>query len=117
MAQGVIRARLVLDPDGRPLRFEAEGHSELGAKGRNILCAAFTVLARSAFEALSGLPGASVEGSAPARGMLHFTVRHLPPEAGERAAGIAEFLLAGISGLEREYPGEVGLTIERYWRE
>jgi len=85
--------------------------------GRNIVCAAFTVLARSAYEALSGIEGVVMEGSAPARGKLFFAVRNLPLKAGDRAAGIADFLLAGISGLEREYPGEVGLTIERYWRE
>jgi uncharacterized protein YsxB (DUF464 family) len=113
----VITARLVLDPDGLPLRFEAEGHSGTGPKGGNILCAAFTVLARSAFEALAGLPGATVEGSTPARGKLFFVVRELPAQVGERAAGIALLLQTGISGLEREYPGEVGLTIERNWRE
>ena len=113
----MIEATLVLDPDGRPLRFEAEGHSATGRQGSNLVCAAFSVLARSAFEALSGLPGAEVEGSAPERGSLRFAVRRLAPECGEKAAGIADFLLVGISGLEREYPGEVGLTIERYWRE
>ena len=77
----------------------------------------FPSLSRSAYEALCGLPGIEIEGSAPMRGSLRFVVRSVAPESGERAAGIADFLLAGISGLEREYPGEVGLTIERYWRE
>jgi uncharacterized protein YsxB (DUF464 family) len=113
----MIVAKLVLDPEGRPLRFEADGHAGHGRAGTDIVCAAFTVLARSAYEALSGLPGAKVEGSAPVRGSLRFTVLSLPSEAGERAAGIADFLQAGIRGLEREYPGEVGLTIELYWRE
>lgn len=113
----MIAARLVLDAEGRPVRFAADGHSAHGGQGTKLVCAAFSVLARSAYEALSGLPGVDIEGSAPERGSLHFVVRHLPAEAGERAAGIADFLLAGISGLEREYPGEVGLTIERYWRE
>ena len=113
----MIEATLVLDPEGRPLRFEADGHSEKGKIGSNIVCAAFSVLARSAYETLAGLPGARVEGSAPERGSLRFVVRYLPPEMGDKAAGIADFLLVGISGLEREYPGEVGLTIERNWRE
>lgn len=113
----MIKATLVLDRDGRPLRFEADGHSVEGRPGSNLVCAAFTVLARSAYEALSGLPGARVEGEAPERGSLRFAVRHLPQECGEKAAGIADFLLVGISGLEREHPGEVGLTIERNWRE
>jgi len=113
----MIAAKFFLDGEGRPVRFEADGHSALGKKGSNLVCAAFSILARSAYEALAGLPGIDIEGRAPEKGSLQFVVRHLPPEAGERAAGIADFLLAGISGLEREYPGEVGLTIERYWRE
>jgi len=112
----MISARLVLDAEGRPCSFEAEGHAEDGPLGHDIVCAAFSVLARSAYEALAGLPDAEVVGTAPARGSLRFVVKRLSPEMGERAAGIADFLLAGISGLEREYPGEVGLTIERHWR-
>jgi hypothetical protein len=113
----MIVARLALDPEGRPLHFEAEGHAETGAWGDSLVCAAFSVLVRSAYEALSGLPGAKVEGLAPERGSLRFSVHDLPVEAGERAAGIADFLRVGLAGLEREYPGEVGLTIERNWRE
>ena len=113
----MIAAKFFLDADGRPVRFEADGHSGLGKKGSNLVCAAFSVLARSAYESLAGLPGIQIEGSAPEKGSIQFAVSHLPSEVGERAAGIADFLLAGISGLEREYPGEVGLTIERYWRE
>jgi uncharacterized protein len=113
----VIAAKLVLDADGRIALFEAEGHSKKGPIGGDIVCAAFSVLSRSAYEALAGLPGIEMEGLAPSRGRLRFAVKSIAPESGERAAGIADFLLAGISGLEREYPGEVGLTIERFWRE
>ncbi len=113
----MIKATLVLDPEGHPLSFDAEGHSAEGKPGSNLVCAAFSILARGAFESLEGLPGMLLEGSAPERGSLRFVVRHLPSEAGERAAGIALFLRAGISSLEREYPGEVGLTVKCHWRE
>jgi len=113
----VIEAKLVLDADSCIVRFEASGHAGHGPRGEDIVCAAFTVLARTAFETLAALPGLDVSGSAPERGSLSFAVRRLPSELRERAAGIADFLQVGISGLEREYPGEIGLTIERYWRE
>jgi uncharacterized protein YsxB (DUF464 family) len=113
----LIAAKLLLSAEGYPLRFEAEGHSGKAPRGSDIVCSAFSVLARSAYEALAALPGAEVEGIAPARGSLRFAVRRLSPETVERAAGIADFLQVGISSLEREYPGEVGLTIERNWRE
>jgi uncharacterized protein len=112
----VIEAKLVLDADSCIVRFEASGHASHGPRGEDIVCAAFTVLARTAFETLAALPGLDVSGSAPERGSLSFAVRCLPPELRERAAGIADFLQVGISGLEREYPGAIGLTIERYWR-
>jgi uncharacterized protein YsxB (DUF464 family) len=113
----VIAAKVVLDSEGWIARFEAQGHSRTGPAGRDIVCAAFTILARTTYEALAALPGAEIEGSAPFPGELSFRVRRIGAESSERAAGITDFLLAGISGLEREYPGEVGLTIERFWRE
>jgi uncharacterized protein YsxB (DUF464 family) len=113
----VIAARVVLDAGGRILRFEASGHGGRAPAGKDIVCAAFTVLARTAYEALASLPGASVEGAATEPGSLRFSVRQLPEAVEERASGIADFLLVGLSGLEREYPGEVGITIEQHWRE
>jgi uncharacterized protein YsxB (DUF464 family) len=113
----MIAVRAVLDADGLLVRFEATGHSGRSAAGNDIVCAAFTVLARTAYESLAALPGVDLSGSAPKPGTLHFTVKRIDPPSRERAAGMTDFLLAGISGLEREYPGEVGFTIERYWRE
>jgi uncharacterized protein YsxB (DUF464 family) len=113
----VIEAKAELDAEGRLCRFEASGHAGHGRRGQDIVCAAFTVLARTAYESLAALPGAAIEGSAGAPGSLRFAVRRIDEGSGERAIGIADFLLAGISGLEREYPGEVALTIERHWRE
>ncbi|HOX32395.1 MAG TPA: ribosomal-processing cysteine protease Prp [Spirochaetales bacterium] len=112
----MIAAKVVLDAEGRLVRFEASGHGGAPA-GSDIVCAAFTVLARTAYEALAALPGAEVEGAAPGPGLLRFSVRRIEPGQAAKAEGIADFLLTGISGLEREFPGRVGLSIERYWRE
>ena len=113
----MIAAKIVLDAGGNIASFESRGHSGTAAAGQDLVCAAFTVLARTAYEALAALPGSELTGSAPGPGSLHFSVRRMDAATAERAGGIADFLLAGISGLEREYPGVVGLTIERYWRE
>lgn len=113
----MIAASVVLDAEGRIVRFEASGHGGSAPTGRDIVCAAFTVLARTAYETLAALPGVEVEGEAPEPGILRFAVRRSDPAQAEKAAGIADFLLTGISGLEREYPGRVALKIERYWRE
>jgi uncharacterized protein YsxB (DUF464 family) len=113
----VIAAKVLLDVEGRIVRFESSGHAGLARAGGDIVCAAFTVLARTAYEALAALPGVEIVGAAPEPGILSFSVGKYGPACEGKAAGIADFLLAGISGLEREYPGRVGLTIERHWRE
>jgi uncharacterized protein YsxB (DUF464 family) len=112
----VIRAKISLDREGRVLGFEAAGHAESAARGYDIVCAAFTVLARTAYGALKALPGIDVRGQAAEPGSLSFEV--LSPAASvERAAGIADFLVRGMGDLAREYPGEVAFSIERDWEE
>ncbi len=113
----MISARAVLDEGGAIARFEASGHAMRGGLGNNLVCAAFTVLARTAYESLSALPGWELDVEAPEPGVLRFRTRLRGQGGAERAAGLTDFLLAGISGLEREYPGELRLTIERNWRE
>jgi uncharacterized protein len=112
----VILAKIFLDREGRVLGFEAAGHAEGAALGKDIACAAFSVLARTAFRALEALPGIKVKGLAPAPGSLSFEVLRPAEDAG-RAAGIADFLVTGMSDLARDYPGAVALTIERDWEE
>jgi uncharacterized protein len=112
----MILAKVVLDREGRVLGFEAAGHAESASPGNDIVCAAFSVLARTAFRALEALPGADVKGIAPAPGSLSFEVLRPAEDAG-RAAGIADFLVTGMSDLARDYPGAVAITIERDWEE
>ncbi len=113
----MIAAKVLLDIEGRILRFEASGHAGTSPAGKDTVCAAFTVLARTAYECLAALPGVEIAGTAPAPGILSFSVGKYGPACEGKSAGIADFLLTGLSGLEREYPGRVGLTIERHWRE
>ena len=113
----MIAARVVVDAEGCIARFEASGHSGGARPGEDIVCAAFTVLARTAYEALAALPGVEIAGEAPEPGQLRFAVRRVDAGSSGKAAGIADFLLTGLSSLEREYPGRVELKIERYWRE
>ncbi len=102
----------MIEADGLLLEFEAEGHAGVGDRGFDIVCAAFTVLARTAYDALSRLPGARVEGAAPEPGSLDFRVESMPGQARERAIGMSAYLLEGLRGLEREFPDAVGLTTE-----
>jgi uncharacterized protein len=108
----VIRAVIALDEKGRVRRFDATGHSGKASPGYDTVCAAFTVLARTAYKALEALPGIEIEGRAPEPGSLSFEVIRSAGD-GERAAGIADCLVTGLSDLAREYPEAVALSIER----
>jgi len=108
----MISAKLVLDEGEGLLSFRATGHAAAGDRGYDIVCAAFSVLARTAYSSLDALPGIELRGSAPEPGSLSFEVRR-PPASRERAAGIADFLIAGLSDLARYYPEAVELELER----
>jgi len=109
----VIRAHAWFDDDGLLLDFEASGHSGAGPRGFDIVCAAFTVLVRTAYSALSGLSGARVEGRAAEAGSLDFHVKSLPDVMRERAIGMSAYLLEGLSALEREFPEAVEIRAEQ----
>ena len=107
----MIRAKVVLDGEGRVLSFEAAGHSGRASAGYDIICAAFSVLARTIYRALEALPSIEIRGIAPEPGSLSFEVLK-PAESAERAAGIADCLVMGLGDLAGEYPEAVGFSIE-----
>jgi uncharacterized protein len=112
----MIRARIVLEAGGSLLSFRASGHAASGTGGADLVCAAFSALARTAYRALEGQRGIELRGTAPEPGSLSFDVIR-QPDRPERAGGIADFLVAGIGDLARDYPGEVEFVLERDWRE
>ena len=112
----MIRVEARVDEDGLLVDFMASGHSALGPIGSDIVCAAFSILARTAYSSFSKLPGALVKGEAKAPGSLDFAVKLVPVSVKERAIGITAFLVEGISGLAREFPAEIGWTMEHIRR-
>jgi uncharacterized protein YsxB (DUF464 family) len=112
----MINVIAVLDAGANLCSFKAEGHAARGDGGYDIVCAAFSVLARTAYRALEALPGIELKGFAPEPGNLSFEVVR-PAASVERAAGIADFLVAGIGDLARDYPAAVKFVLARDWRE
>jgi hypothetical protein len=108
----MIRAKIVLDSEGGLRGFEAIGHAEKAVQGCDVVCAAFSVLARTSYRALERLPGFRLSGRASEPGSLSFEVL-AAARSSERAAGIADFLIAGMDDLARDYPDAVVITIER----
>lgn len=112
----MIRASVILDARACISAFRASGHAAAGNRGKDIVCAAFSVLARTAYRALEALPGIELRGTALEPGSLSFDVLK-PAGNAERAAGIADFLVAGLCDLARDYPGAVEFVVEHDWRE
>jgi uncharacterized protein YsxB (DUF464 family) len=99
----VIVADVSLDETGIVRSCSIEGHAGAGPAGGDIVCAAVTVLARTALRTLAAMGGASVSAEAPRRGVLGFVVEKAPAD-GAAAAGASSFLLEGLRSVAREYP-------------
>jgi uncharacterized protein YsxB (DUF464 family) len=99
----VIRIDAALDEGGLLKSCRIEGHAGSGPPGYDIVCAAVSVLARTALAVLSGREGVSVRGEAPERGS--FTLETACAE-GERVflSAAGAFLLEGLGSVAREYP-------------
>lgn len=107
-----MEVRVSFGSDGVVSRVEARGHAGSEPSGSNPACAAATVLLRTAYETLAATPGVQVSGEAPSPGQLHFVVQHFPFEVVQRLRGIGDFLLVGLSSVEREYPGKINVIID-----
>lgn len=99
----MIVADVTLDEAGIVRSCSVEGHAGAGPRGGDVVCAAVSVLARTALRTLSGIDGASVSAAAPRRGVFGFVVEKAPSD-GAYAAGATSFLLEGLRSVARDYP-------------
>ena len=86
------------------LRCEAQGHALFDKKGHDIVCAAATVLLRTAARTLGARPGMAFKGAAPERGSLSFEARADGDSARAELKFAADFLKEGFESLAKEYP-------------
>jgi uncharacterized protein YsxB (DUF464 family) len=107
----VIKAEVFLD-SGLLKSCRVSGHAGAGPRGGDIVCAAVSVLARTAMRALSGREGVMVRGEAPERGA--FWLEAECTAAGREfleAAGV--FLIEGLVSVAEDYPDFCQVKIER----
>ncbi len=108
----MISIELCLDKAGLLRSCRASGHAGAGKKGEDIVCAAVSMLTRTAYTVLSGRKELIVHAEAPKRGEFRMEIDNT--EADKEfllAAGI--FLREGLVSLSAEYPNHVTIRIER----
>ena len=110
----MIRVTVSSYEDGVLERVTATGHSFAFAAGENIVCAAATVLLRTAARLLESEADIEVGGGTGSRGTLEFSVRVLDTGKNEFTRTVGEYLRLGIADLQREYPDECALiTVQK----
>ena len=107
----MIEIRVRLDSLGRLREFQASGHAGAVRAGEDIVCAAATVLLRTCAQLASSTLGDAAEASAPEPGRMRLLLGSVPSERAEWLHGITDFLLAGITGLQNEYPDRLTVKI------
>jgi uncharacterized protein YsxB (DUF464 family) len=99
----VIHITAALDEAGLLRSCRVEGHAGAGPKGGDIVCAAVSVLARTALAVLSRRKGITVRGDAPERGIISMEIDYTG-EGREFLSAAGAFLLEGLKSVAGEYP-------------
>jgi uncharacterized protein YsxB (DUF464 family) len=107
----MIRADLVLE-GGFLKSCRISGHANAGPKGADIVCAAVTVLARTAHKTLSQRKGITVLCDFPERGEFFLEVTGKTAENNEFLAGTGTFLKEGLLSIAKEFPGNCVVNIK-----
>ena len=108
----MIGIEAVLDDDGVLRACRASGHSGAGKEGNDIVCAAVSVLIRTAFSTLSGRNGIDIRGGAPEKGQFWLEADYTA-EGKEFLFAAGEFLINGLLSVAQEFPKNCNITIKK----
>jgi uncharacterized protein YsxB (DUF464 family) len=108
----LIQIEAVLDENGILRACKAAGHAGAGPTGTDIVCAAVSVLMRTAVRVLSGRKGITVRCDAPDPGFLFWEADYTE-EGREFLSAAGVFLIEGLASVVEEYPQYCTLTIRR----
>jgi len=107
----MIEITALLDKNGIVRSCKASGHAGAGKTGNDIVCAAVSVLMRTAVNVLSGKKGITIHNDAPEKGQLYMEVDY---EAEGKdflfAAGV--FLIEGLKSVAQEFPKNCILKVK-----
>jgi uncharacterized protein YsxB (DUF464 family) len=99
----MIRIEAAVDGSGLLRSCRVHGHAGAGPRGGDIVCAAVSVLARTALGVLSRREGITVRGEAPERGSISMEIDYAG-NGREFLSGAGAFLLEGLQSVAEEYP-------------
>ncbi len=85
------------------------GHALGLEKGGNIVCAAVTVLVRTAARLLESVPGVEVSGGGGNRGEFELHIDEVDIRRNGYGKAVGDYLLMGIRDLRDEFPGDCTL--------
>lgn len=87
------------------------GHAVGIQKGGNVVCAAVTVLVRTAARLLESLQGVVVSGGPRKRGEFSLEIESIDQGVVDSVRTTGDYLLQGIRDLQSEFPNDCTLTV------
>jgi len=107
----LIVIEAVLDKSGVLRACKASGHAGAGKTGSDIVCAAVSVLLRTAINTLSGKEGIIINSGAPEKGQFWLEIDY-KAEGKDFLYAVGEYLINGLSSVAQEYPKNCKLTVK-----
>jgi uncharacterized protein YsxB (DUF464 family) len=108
----VIEIEAILKEDGTLIACKAAGHAGAGKSGTDIVCAAVSVLMRTALSVLSNREGITVNGGAPEKGQMWLEAGYTK-EGKDFLFAAGVFLIEGLRSVAQEFPQNCKLSIRR----
>ena len=109
----MINIEVIKDGDGILVSCKASGHAGAGKAGADIVCAAVSVLMRTACSTLSNRKGITISGGAPEKGQLWLEVDY-NADGKDFLFAAGEFLIEGLKSVAQEFPQNCKLIIKNF---
>ena len=109
----MITITVVLDELELLKSCDIRGHGGAGKRGEDIVCAAVSILARTAQTVLSNREGIKMRSNAPRRGVFSMETEAGSKEGRTFLNVAGAFLLEGFASVAGEYPKNCVLTITK----
>jgi uncharacterized protein YsxB (DUF464 family) len=99
-------------PDSCLKSLSIQGHAETEKKGNDLLCAALSVLVRTALHALTKEKRLALKGDIEKVGLLELTIFSYTDNISDWLKGITDFLMTGLFDLMLEFPQNLSISFK-----